>query len=475
MSGTQQQPQGLRRIPLPRQAYPLDSGPESAQDLLNLFAEPEPDDTRAPIILRSTPGLVTFVNVGAGPIYAMADLHGFLYVASGARGYRVYADGTFTDLGEILASVQATIAVGPTQVVFCCPPNAYVATHAGVLVQITDAAFPGASSVAYLNDRFIYTQPNTGVFFTSKLADGSVFDPLDFATQEAMPDVVKRGIAHLGTYWLFGADAIEVWYDAGATDFPFRRQSGAVIYGGTTTPTSIARLDNGLCYLGRDGIVYHTEGFRARRISTFALEQAILKYGDPATGDLGDVQGCSYTQQGHQFYCLTFPNASPGGRTWVYDAATNLWHRRSGADGTGRWRGRVAAQYGSSPIIGDATTGNVYFLAPNVATDNGVTVERLAVFPTMTVNQHRIFMARLEIEMEVGTGLVPMAFTVDWSDDGGVTYSTPRTLNVGAVGARRTRPFTTRLGSFRQRALRLNIVGYVTIYAADAILREGEA
>jgi hypothetical protein len=63
---------------------------------------------------------------------------------------------------------------------------------------------------------------------------------------------------------------------------------------------------------------------------------------------------------------------------------------------------------------------------------------------------------------------------LDWSDDGGFTWSGgPRTLTAQVVNGRRQRVFTTRLGSFRQRVFRLTWRGAVTIYAADAAIVGG--
>ena len=459
----------LQRIPLPRQSYPLDSTPESAQDLINFFAEVEPSDARSPLILRSTPGLTVFQEFGTGPVRAMSDLHGYLYVVTGDLAYRLIAGQPTQALGQVLGGTEATIAVGPLEVIICTPPNAYIATHDGILSQITNDAFPGASSVAYLDGYFLFTEPDSGRFFISKLTGGGEFEARDFATQEAMPDVVKRGVAHNGLYWLFGADVVEIWVDVGAADFPFRRQPGAVIYGGTTAAASIARMDNSLCWLGRDNIVYQSNGLAAKRISTHALEQALTTY-----GETGDAQGCSFVVQGHWFYSLSFPTAPDGGKTWVYDAATQLWHKRA-SGGTGRWRAQTAAQFGQSPVIGDCYSGKVFFLAPDVDSEDGAQVFRRAVFPPIVAEQRRVWMHRFELEMEVGSALVPSQLLLSWSDDGGASFRYPRPLDVGAVNARNTRPFSTRLGSFRQRTMRLDCFGFATIYGADARMEPGPA
>ena len=456
-------PDERTQLQLPKQSYVLSSRPELAEDLWNLYAEEVPKGGRSAYMLRGSPGTVLFAEFGTGPVSAIADLHGFLYMVSGSQAYRLVAGGTPLLLGDVLPDTAATIAIGPTQAVICTPPKAYFTAHDGALSLITGDDLPDFSSVAYLDGYFVFTIAGTGQFALSKLLDGSIIDPLDYASQEAMPDVVKRGVSHLGTYWLFGADAIEVWRDVGAADFAFRRQDGAVIYGGTTAPESIAKLDNSLCWLGRDNIVYQSDGFQARRISSHAMEQALTVY-----GVTDDAHGCTYTLQGSKFYALTFPSAPNSGATWVYNAATKLWHRQGSFGLQGRWRARTAAQFGQSPIIGDYQSGKLFFLAPDIATDNGTILYRQAVFPPIQADQKRAFMSRFEVEMEVGTALVPASMYVDWSDDGGTIYSPVRALNVGAVAQRETRPFTTRLGSFRNRVMRLTISGPSTIYGAVA-------
>jgi hypothetical protein len=57
---------------------------------------------------------------------------------------------------------------------------------------------------------------------------------------------------------------------------------------------------------------------------------------------------------------------------------------------------------------------------------------------------------------------------VDWSNDGGMTFGTPRVLKAGTVTKLKKRVFTTRLGSFRQRTIRITTRGMTTLYAVDA-------
>jgi hypothetical protein len=153
---------------------------------------------------------------------------------------------------------------------------------------------------------------------------------------------------------------------------------------------------------------------------------------------------------------------------------TKVWHTASsGADGTGPWRGSCSTANTGIPIIGDAVAGRLLVADPNLSTDMDVAVRRQVVLPPLYAGTKRAFCSRLEVEMEVGSVHTPGDITLEWSDDGGVTYTGSRTMNAGTVGQTRKRVFTTRLGSFRNRVFRLTSQHAMTIYAVDAEIVEG--
>jgi len=106
--------------------------------------------------------------------------------------------------------------------------------------------------------------------------------------------------------------------------------------------------------------------------------------------------------------------------------------------------------------------------------DNGVPIMRHAILPPDWAGTRRAFCSRLEVEMESGGDLSPGDVTLDWSDDGGRTWTGgPRTMSAGAPTEFRKRVYTTRLGSFRQRMFRLTTHGHCCFYAADADIQLG--
>jgi hypothetical protein len=474
-------PSGMRRIPLPLESYALPSAPLSSKRLVNLYPEQEPADARSAAALIPTPGLGATASFGTGPILAInGDMPGFLYLVSGSHLWRIgrsLGAGGPEDLGEIgspepifggyARDVMATIAVSPVGAVVCVPPNAYTCTHTGAL-NLIGGDFPGATSVAELDGYFVFTSAEVSSrFFLSRLLDPTAFDALDFAYADTIPNVVRRVVAYRGDVWLAGEAGMEAWYDSGDADFPFRRRPGAFIPLGVAGPKTLAWGDGSLWWLGMDGNVYRTVGYQAQRISTHGIEALIAAAAD-GSGVTTATDGLFYTQGGHSFYALSFP-----ANTIVYDCNTKAWHERaSGLGGTGRWRAACVSSNITYPIFGDSLSGSLMTTGVGYPVDMGVPQTRIAVLPPLWGGTRRAFCARLEIEMEVGTALAGPV-TLDWSDDGGTTFSAARILSVGPYGQLRRRVFTTRLGSFRQRVFRIETTAASTIYAIDADLSGG--
>ena len=490
MSQTTAQPAGgMQRIPFPLESYQHPSLPLTAKRLLNLMAEKAPDDARVAAALVPTPGLVPYIPVGTGPILAMNDdVPGAIYVVSGTRAYRVRfnSDGSpahddlgdvgIADAGTLPWNSFVTIAAGPTAVVICSAPRSYTCGHlpGDTLNQITDPAYPGASSVCYVDGYFAFSAlGDTAQWFIARLLDPSSFDALDFAFSDALPNVIRRVISHRGQIWTVGESGFEIWYDAGSSGlettpgtsfFPFRRASGGVIWTGTGSPMSVCRADGSVWWVGLDGIVYRSKGYTPLRVSTHAVEAVIEQ-----TTQVG-LWALTHAFRGHMFYSLTTDN----NRTLVYDIATQEWHDRSTSiDGSAAWGTTVGASDNNSlHLFGDRVTGWLYTLAEG-ADDINLIVIRQATFPPLWAATRRAFCARLEVEMEVGGVNAFGTVLLEWSDDGGRSWGPSRTMSVGAPSELRKRVFTTRLGSFRQRVFRLTAHGVCKLYAADADITAG--
>ena len=472
---------GMWRIPFTTESYEHQSPPLSSKKLLNFYVEQEPSDARAVLALMSTPGLDEWPNVfGAGPVLAAnSDQSGVVYFVSGTHFYRLtapYPALTFVieDLGSVGASAEVdyaanmmipTIAVGVNAAVVCVPPNAFTCSHTGPLNQI-GGTFPGGISVTYIDGYFVFTASPAGTsqFFCSLLLDPTMYDALDFAYADGVPNILRRAFTLRGELWFGGDKGWEIWYDAGLTSFPFLRRIGGQIRRGIINIRTAALCDESIFWVSDGGIVYRAggpnEGYFAVRVSTHAVEAAMRVL------TANSVQcSFSYTQDGHTFYCVTF-----GTRTFCYDCATQKWaDRSSSADGSTAWFPSCAVQVGNAVMFGDSRSGKTFLADPAVPSEDGINIMRQVVLPPVWTGTDRGFCNRVEIEMEVGGSLSPGNVLLDWSDDGGTTWRTPaRVMKSGTITGTRKRVYTTRLGSFRQRVFRITVMGHATFYAFDA-------
>ena len=427
--------------------------------MVNLFPEVIPEGGKNAGFLNRCPGLKFQQTIGTGPIRALwaHQTNGSdFYVVSGTEFYKVTGlTATPTKVGDVTGTGPVSIADNGTQIFLACNPDGYIYNEVtNVFAKITDPDFTGAVTVAYLDGYFVYNEPDSQKVWVTQLLDGTSVDPLDFASAEGSPDgLVAINVDHREA-WLFGTDSIEVWYDAGLADFPLTRIQGAFNEIGCVAAFSVAKLDNGLFWLGTDargqGIVYRANGYTGVRVSTHAVEYAIAQY-----GNISDAVAYTYQQEGHAFYVLTFPTADA---TWVYDVATQAWHERAGWNtSTGtftRHRSNCQCNFGGNTVVGDYQNGNIYTLDLGTYADNDDIQKWLRswrALPTGTNNLKRTAQHSLQLDCESGTGLntgqgSDPEIMLRWSDDGGHTWSNEHLSKMGKIGQYYRRVFWRRLG-----------------------------
>jgi hypothetical protein len=425
--------------------------------MINLFPELIPEGGKESGFLNRAPGLKLQQSVGTGPIRALwaHQTNGSdFYVVSGTEVYKLTSlTSTPVKLGNVSGTGPVSIADNGTQIFFACNGPSYIYNETtNVFAQITDPDFPGAVTVGYLDGYFVFNEPNSQRVWVTSLLDGLSVDPLDFASAEGSPDGLVALIVDHREAWLFGSDSVEVWYDAGNADFPLARIQGAFNEIGCVAPFSVAKLDNGLFWLGTDargqGIVYRANGYTGVRVSTHAIEYAIAQY-----GNISDALAYTYQQEGHSFYVLTFPSANA---TWVYDVSTQMWHERAGfVNGAfTRHRSNCQCNFEGNIIVGDFENGNIYTFDLDIYADNSQPQKWLRSWRALAPGQNNLKRTAhhsLQLDAETGVGLVvgqgnqPEAM-LRWSDDGGHTWSNEHWQPMGAIGQYGYRTIWRRLG-----------------------------
>ena len=448
------------QVPLAAHSYQARSLPLSAQRLLNLYPEVAPPDAKSKLVLLGTPGLKLF-STGTNAVRGVHRMKGILYAVRGTEVYKVASDGASTKLGDVTGTDDVVMADNGTQLVIVGDDKGWV-VESDAVTEITDPDFPTPSSVAYIDGYFLFTEKDSGQFFISALYDGMDYDALDFATAESAPDDNVAVFVDHREVWLFGENSIEVWYNSGDAAFPFDRITGATLERGCAGKSTIAKLNNSVFWLGDDGIVYRAEGYTPTRVSTHAIEYAIAK----ATGT---PRAWTYTQEGHEFYVLSYDDG-----TFVYDASAGLglWHER-GSWTLPRWRVECGCACYGKVMVGDYVNGNIYELDLDTYTENGTVISRVAVSPPVHADGKWFKMPYFELEVESGAGLTsgqgsdPQAM-LDWSDDGGKTWSNELWAAMGKIGEYTRRSRWTRLGRTRSRYMRVTISEPVKIAIISA-------
>jgi hypothetical protein len=199
--------------------------------------------------------------------------------------------------------------------------GAAIIDPSNVIARITAPAFQAAATVGYFDGYFVFNAVNTRQFFLSSINDGTQYSGLDFATATASSSNVAAINIYHEQLLVFTGVNIEVWWDAGASAFPFQRYDAALVARGCGAPYSVCAEDNTVFWMGDDGTYYRLVGFLPERISTFAVEHAWAQY----RSKFRDCAAFVLDQEGHKFVVCNFPS---GGATWVYDIATKLWHQR---------------------------------------------------------------------------------------------------------------------------------------------------
>ena len=378
--------------------------------MVNLFPEIVPEAGKEPAFQTRAPGLNLLNTNGTGTIrglWAFSSSDSTAFVVSGTQLYRITTAYVPTLIGTIAGTGPVSMADNGTQLFIAANGPSYIYNNVtNAFGQITDPDFPGAVTVAYLDGYFVFNEPNSQKMWITALLDGTSIDPLEFASTEGSPDGLVAVIANFREVWAFGTNSIEVWSDTGATDFPLQRIPGAFNELGCAAPYSIAKMDNGLFWLGRDrrgqGIVYRANGYAGQRISTHAVEWQIQQY-----SDLSDAVAYTYQQDGHSFYVLIFPTANT---TWVYDVATQAWHERAGWDNGmfTRHRSNCQMSFGNNVIVGDYQNGNIYSFDLEDYSDNGSIQKWLRSWRALPTGQNdlkRTAQHSLQLDCETGVGL----------------------------------------------------------------------
>jgi len=240
---------------------------------------------------------------------------------------------------------------------------------------------------------------------------------------------------------------------------------------------SLSSIADNVFWLGSSiagqNIVYMSNGYSERRISTHAIEWELDKHKD----NTSTAFGFSYQQEGHTFYILTIPSAD---KTFVYDLTSNMWHERSTRDAfkniNHQWAvthcafayGRVLCGNGEVPLL-------MELKLDKYDEWDSRPIVKLHQSPVYYTDYKMLYHDIFEVDIETGVGLQTgqgskPQIMMQYSDDGGHTWSSERWVGLGSIGQYVTRAQWRRLGRSRERVYRVSVSDPVKVVMIGAKL-----
>ncbi len=451
----------ISEIQFATNSYRQDSLPISAQRCVNAYAEFQPPGAKSRVAVSGSPGIEQLGQLGTGPVRAIFEMSGVGYAVSGQNFYTFDENGNGTVLGVgITGNNVVSIDGSGFQIAITNGSLAWVYTLAtGTFVQISDPDFFPANTVKVIDLYFAYDRKDTNQFFISNLLDAVTFDAFNIASAESHPDRVVAVTAREGILIIMGEKTIEPWDHTGATDFPFQRFKGGTINRGLKAALALESEEGAIFFLADDLGFYMMAGQALRRLSTTAIEKEWETYSETS-----DAFCFKINYGGHTFIHVTFPTAQ---RTWAVDLNNGfLWHERQSYDPTGlelRWRVNCVASVYGKQIVGDANSGKIGFINPDLNTEFDSPIIMKLTSPPIHLMGNQGSMPLFELDMETGVGILSgqgsdPQIMMDYSDDGGTIWSDAQLWrSMGTLGRRETRLSWDKLGTFRQRVIRVSI------------------
>lgn len=464
----------------------------STSRLVNCFKESLPQGARKAYNLQRAPGIRTIAAAKysggqGGPVRAMKGAFGRLFWVSGNDLMMTLRNNTGAFISSKIGSIGATsfqtvdIDNNFSDVVVVNNPLAYKCdSTGGTFAQINDPDFTsrGAGDVEFLDQFLLFREPGSGRFFRSDVGSSTAYTSTNFATAESSPDMLVGMKSDHEQILLFGEETTEIWASTQGSGFAFSLTSNGTIELGCANGRTIVKHDETVLWVANDLTVRELRGTTPGKVSHYGIEQIL----GSVTISAGNAW--SYTQEGHIFYVLAFPEACV-----VYDSTEKEWHERE-SYGMTTYRAQTSAKAFGLQIVGDGfhEDGRIGILDSSVSTDWGEYDAASVYTPAYDADPSimtwtydpvyadgsRAFHDRLELIMRTGVGLETgqgsdPQLMMEVSDDG-EAFEFLENRSIGASGKRDTRLHWENIGSSDNRVYRGSVSDPVPVTLIDTVL-----
>lgn len=455
---------------MPRTALPIgfgfyqsDSLPFSAQRCVNWIPTVNEGESPAGRKLAQPLGLKSLADSQAGINRGALVMAGVPYFVNGTSLISVSSTNVVTNHGKITNGGRVSMATNGRYLVVVVPGKTCYAfdNESNTLTAITNENFRLAGSVVFKDGYFVFSSYDGTVFFNSALNNPLEFDALDFGSAEINPDKITGLHVNHNELFVAGYDTIELFQNVGGSGFPFQRIPGANIQKGVRAPFSMVEFDNTFCFVGgglneKPAIWKVTGSSSAQKISTDAIDKIIQSF---SSEEVESAFALTFSDRGQFLALFTFESASQPSRTFVYNATasaymqSNVWFELQTGAKDNRFRVQSVAYAYGKLMVGDSLDGTIGELDYNTLDYYGSDIWRRSVTSPFNNQGLPVFAGDFEATFESGVGLTsgngsdPKA-ALDFSDDGGRTFSYSTNRSIGKKGKYGQRAVWTRQGRF---------------------------
>lgn len=445
------------------------------EDTVNLFVIKD-NEGKKTIGLLNTAGIGNKQTV-KNDLSVMRQLFvcdNILFGVCGSSVYRFDNNLNKNHLGELLTQngyVSISCNNG-NQVLFIDGAAGYVYNiNTGVFGQVTSTSFPGLPlNGVFFDTYFVIPSANSQQFQLSANNDGTMWNAVADQAQIQVYPGFLMGVGGINKrLYFFKNDSTEIWYDAGASDFPLRPDNNLIFNYGCLATSSIASDYGYLFWLSSDksgaASVMMTTGSVPKPVSNFAVEYLISTFTDPS-----DVQTWIYKDSSHIFYVMSF---NTDDYTLVYDVTTNEWHRMEmepdSVTGKSRHIASCHAYFNGKHYVGSYKGPYLYEFSRNFAANDTEIIRReRTAKPFFDPDGYRkLQINKFQIDIQPGIGDAdgiyknPNAY-LSVSKDGGQRFGNRQPAAIGAIGQSKVQVF------WRKKGLARSFVPRATFYASVA-------
>jgi len=312
--------------------------------------------------LRPADGITTlgtYAAVDRGGI----NWKGTCYRVMGTKLVSISSTGVKTEIGDVQSDGKPVL-MDYSFTYLAIMSNAKLWLYNGTtLTQVTDVDLGTVLSFIWI-DGYFMTTDGTNLVVT-ELNDPFAVNPLKYGSSEIDPDSIVAVLKLRDEVYALNRNTIEVFNNTGGTNFPFTRNTGALIAKGCIGSRACCVFADSIAFLGSSRneapSIYLAKNGQYQRIATREIDQILSNYTET---QLASVVFEVRVDSGHNHLWIRLPD-----QTLVYDVnasqtlSTPVWFTlTSGTGTTGLYRAQNLVYCYDKWIVGDPTTNKLGYL-----------------------------------------------------------------------------------------------------------------